>query len=483
MPTPGNIVAVGHRICRTPSGSVARYDSSGKASCIPGCGSGTGCTGFIRVVPCSCSPTNPPTIPPFNNPNPIYLRCEDYLALLAVASCPWVMIPEIFNTFGVPACGWPDPRQIVPSLPANAILMSILPGGAGDGGCCRCCGGAPGFPQCRRLDELCSKELWTGAIVPIPGPLGCDSPVTVVSDVQQCKRCCGVGSVVSGIYVYSHPGAIEILSGSQTMGSGGHWKYTINGATVLEGDFGLNDFNCRPELFIQEMREWSIFGCPGANLIGWVGSYIRGQYKWTINLARFGNETFTSEVNLAPSIGACGPSCDGSGSIPPGSRRGACCNDDGSCQNTTFSQCQAQSGHWQGLGTICINGECPGGACCDPKGFCTVVSPAQCQGFWFGQGTTCGNGRDGNQVGCLGGCCVNGQCTFVNLLQCALMGGIWMGYGYNCNQPTPCVVHPDSVPASKLLVPRRPSLWVPSRELVAASSGSGCSGCGSDGGL
>ena len=58
---------------------------------------------------------------------------------------------------------------------------------------------------------------------------------------------------------------------------------------------------------------------------------------------------------------------------------GACCMPDGLCYDFTPSSCTANGGDYQGDGTVCDIGVCPGsidGACCMPNGLCYDFTPS-----------------------------------------------------------------------------------------------------------
>ena len=109
---------------------------------------------------------------------------------------------------------------------------------------------------------------------------------------------------------------------------------------------------------------------------------------------------------------------------------GACCALDGSCAETTPSECW---GEWQGAGTTCDPDTCwqpPIGACCDTNGVCAENAAWECyggNGFWLGAGTTC----DPNPC-VIGACCLqDGSCVDVPEGTCVAPWGDYQS-GSNC---------------------------------------------------
>lgn len=112
---------------------------------------------------------------------------------------------------------------------------------------------------------------------------------------------------------------------------------------------------------------------------------------------------------------------------------GACCRPDGTCVETTQSNCSSQGGTYQGNGTLCSGVSCPQptGACCRPDGTCAVITQSACLaagGVYYGNGTTCA-GRD-----CRGACCFqsSGNCLNLSQNQCNGANGIFKGIGTAC---------------------------------------------------
>lgn len=119
---------------------------------------------------------------------------------------------------------------------------------------------------------------------------------------------------------------------------------------------------------------------------------------------------------------------------PCQSPTGACCQLDGTCVQTTSSEC---CGTWLGLGVPCDRGVCDRGACCNfAANLCTVLTRHQCTtigGNFFGAGTAC-NGAvcPGMSTGV---CCRDGNCSISTQSEC--QGGSWSGRSSVCS-PSAC---------------------------------------------
>ncbi|MBN2563546.1 MAG: hypothetical protein JXQ75_21715 [Phycisphaerae bacterium] len=73
---------------------------------------------------------------------------------------------------------------------------------------------------------------------------------------------------------------------------------------------------------------------------------------------------------------------------------GACCFDDGVCQEMSSTQCAYAGGAYEGTGTDCVPNPCPQppGACCFEDGSCLVLASSACGSFggvYQGTGTDC----------------------------------------------------------------------------------------------
>lgn len=84
---------------------------------------------------------------------------------------------------------------------------------------------------------------------------------------------------------------------------------------------------------------------------------------------------------------------------------GACCYDDGTCDDLTESDCNEAGGNWQGEDTTCDDTGVCVGACCEGE-----------------DGTTCVDNSTPDS--------------------CAADGGTWQDFGTTCD-PNPCLVLPD----------------------------------------
>ncbi len=120
-----------------------------------------------------------------------------------------------------------------------------------------------------------------------------------------------------------------------------------------------------------------------------------------------------------------------------GGTLGACCYNDGTCDDLTESDCTDAGGNWQGTGTTCDDDPNPCvGACCEGEFGDTCVddsTPDSCEadgGTFRDFGSIC----DDNPCG--GACCVDGECSIQDQLSCAEMGGLYFGNGSTCDIDT-----------------------------------------------
>lgn len=186
----------------------------------------------------------------------------------------------------------------------------------------------------------------------------------------------------------------------------------ISGLQSPSGNW-LRGVNCGP------------LGCPPNG--GWarfsqLASYCRPSGDWVMRM------TWTS-VN-----------CQGG--------TGACCLPDGSCLETTASDCAAAHGTYQGDGTTCANTECPEEtqACCfESTGGCLNLKPSDCMaagGLPGGTGTLCETYTCfPTGAACMpDGTCIDG----VTPEEAAAMGATYMGDDTVCGD----VVCPDPVGAA-----------------------------------
>ena len=115
---------------------------------------------------------------------------------------------------------------------------------------------------------------------------------------------------------------------------------------------------------------------------------------------------------------------------------GACCMEDGSCQQMTHLNCYIAGGKYAGNGSNCLEIDCSG-ACCLPDGSCDMMSQLACEDSG---GNYRGNGVDCESVVCnlAGACCLGdaGCVADTTFLYCQnTLEGTWMGYGTTCNGP------------------------------------------------
>ncbi len=147
-------------------------------------------------------------------------------------------------------------------------------------------------------------------------------------------------------------------------------------------------------------------------------------------------------------FGICAPSGDwnirsGYFSFGCNPSTGACCiEDDFSCEQLSFLECDAAGGTFAGLDTECGGDTCPFGACCLETGACTVQSQRICDvvGVYQGDGTTC------EDVVCATGACCLPDASCLDgsdLVACESLGGVFQGADSACENIT-C---PESVQA------------------------------------
>ena len=112
--------------------------------------------------------------------------------------------------------------------------------------------------------------------------------------------------------------------------------------------------------------------------------------------------------------------CNESEDIPVG----FCCLADGTCTQATQEDCvEEQNGLWGGNGSPCP-ADCRG-SCCLSGGACASKTSQQCQadgGLFGGPGSDCTDT-------CKGKCCLAGGCQNITLEQCTNSSGTWAGLG------------------------------------------------------
>jgi hypothetical protein len=165
-----------------------------------------------------------------------------------------------------------------------------------------------------------------------------------------------------------------------------------------------------------------------------------------------GEVAFGDLLDLLAAWGPCGTPCpedlddDGTvafldlievlGSWGPCRQPGACCLDDGSCEQAVLlggGDCWTQGGAYQGDDTPCATVTCPQpGACCLDDGSCTFVVRNDCTavgGAYQGDGVSCA-ATDCPQPGA---CCLeDGSCFYVPPETCDALDGQYQGGGTAC---------------------------------------------------
>ncbi len=111
---------------------------------------------------------------------------------------------------------------------------------------------------------------------------------------------------------------------------------------------------------------------------------------------------------------------------------GACCLPNGSCEIRSSLDCLQAAGVYQGGDIDCYNGRCGRfqGACCFDDGTCQeLLDGDECLsmgGFWLGFDAAC--------VPCFGACCFeDGSCLEAQSNEgCESAGGQYLGHGTDC---------------------------------------------------
>jgi hypothetical protein len=157
-------------------------------------------------------------------------------------------------------------------------------------------------------------------------------------------------------------------------------------------------------------------------ITGGTGAYEGASGSGVLNGIGIGQDAGVMTVSLAGTIGGEQTST------------GACCFDDGSCEELESQECFQQDGSFNAVGTTCGDVECPiSGACCFPNGNCSVISVQECitsGGVFQGVGASC------NDVVCevtAGSCCFLEMCIESTEEQCAGIGGVFEGVGVSCD--------------------------------------------------
>lgn len=121
---------------------------------------------------------------------------------------------------------------------------------------------------------------------------------------------------------------------------------------------------------------------------------------------------------------------------------GACCYDDGTCDDLTEADCTEAGGNWQGPDTTCDDDPSPCvGACCIDGECFDDMTKADCEtagGTFQDFQSTC----DDPDIDCTqGACCNAGDCTISTEEDCLAGGGVYQGGGTVCD-PNPCTTPP-----------------------------------------
>ncbi len=158
---------------------------------------------------------------------------------------------------------------------------------------------------------------------------------------------------------------------------------------------------------------------------------------------------------------------------------GACCYDDGTCDDLTEADCNDAGGNWQGSDTPCSEGLCVGvccecsgcvdnstpdscaadggtfgdfqttcaddpapcpdasGACCstETSNDCHTSTEADCTGTYFGDCSTCDPNPCPSPTGA---CCTDGVCSILSESDCTDGGGNYLGDDSTCDFPSIC---------------------------------------------
>jgi len=138
---------------------------------------------------------------------------------------------------------------------------------------------------------------------------------------------------------------------------------------------------------------------------------------------------------------------------------GACCVND-ACQSLTQADCTAAGGTYLGDGAACAPaGICQIGACCHDDGTCNEIEKYVCDsggGTYLGAGEVC----DPTDLCRLGACCFgDGSCQQLLRYDCEASAGTYVGADVTCDVGTCSACDPtvvSSTPASCLIDARYP---------------------------
>ena len=194
---------------------------------------------------------------------------------------------------------------------------------------------------------------------------------------------------------------------------------------------------------VADVQSW--VNAPAGNF-GWL---VRGDESQEMTAKRFDSRE-NGQANRRPMLRV---------TFTPPAGTGACCLAGGACEVLTQTQCAAQAGVFQGLGTSCAPNPCPQpvGACCAASGACSLVTATACAsqgGAYQGDGTDC----DPNPCAVLtGACCLaDGTCSVGTADACETQGGGYQGDGTMCGEVVcPVVLTPfvDALPRPAIAQP------------------------------
>jgi hypothetical protein len=122
---------------------------------------------------------------------------------------------------------------------------------------------------------------------------------------------------------------------------------------------------------------------------------------------------------------------------------GACCEEFTGCIDVTLANCNNLEGTWLGGGTSCADNDCDFGACCFEEGDCQNTHKGTCEANEgaFHSGVLCGANPCGGGGG-LGACCAGTFCYQDTQIQCEADGRDF--FGGPCD-PSPCGGGGDTV--------------------------------------
>jgi hypothetical protein len=108
----------------------------------------------------------------------------------------------------------------------------------------------------------------------------------------------------------------------------------------------------------------------------------------------FADDAVPSNIDPIAGYGLFGFNCPGDGPCPNPELTGACCHEDGTCDDVFLADCNGTGDVFQGEGTSCLTTVCPEpvvGACCIGTD-CVLLTEEQCDGaggVYKGDGSPC----------------------------------------------------------------------------------------------